>query len=372
MSKCFRALTVFSLLGLTQIACACSMFTLTSDGVVLFANNEDFTKPGVIWFVTASPGKYGRVNVGFDDDFAQGSMNERGLCFDAAVVAEVPWTPDPAKKPIDNLFELIMDTCGTVEEALALFEEYQCRHLASAQFMFADATGACAVVTSDPRGGISIVRKESNHLLITGDRLAYCGFRAPSFMLGERALKTTQAATPEQCAEVLDVLHQTGKEVFTTYSNVFDLTNKRIHVWNLADYTERREFDLQEELAKGAHTLKLRTLFNDGPTIDELRDAPRRIYATEIQLPAETLAKYAGKYVVEVQNAEITILVDGADGLIYETANKKQVRLFAESETVFRFRDVEGQLSFQTDATGAVTGLTLHRNGDGPAKRVSS
>jgi penicillin V acylase-like amidase (Ntn superfamily) len=84
------ALSLFASIGQ-----ACTVFTITTPTQTLFANNEDFNRLGAIWFVPASPGHFARVNVGFHDsygtvgDFAQGSMNEKGLAFDAMVVADV-------------------------------------------------------------------------------------------------------------------------------------------------------------------------------------------------------------------------------------------------------------------------------------------
>ena len=91
----------------------CAMFTLARNGLVLFANNEDYIKPGYVWFTPGEEGKYGRINFGFNDHFAQGSMNEAGLCFDAATVPEIPFEPDPSKKKVKNLPEKIMDECAT-------------------------------------------------------------------------------------------------------------------------------------------------------------------------------------------------------------------------------------------------------------------
>jgi len=88
---------------------ACTLFTIVQNDVVLMGNNEDFTKQGAIWFIPARNGNFGRVNVGFHhifgrrEEFAQGSMNEKGLAFDAAVVEKIPWKPDPNKETPDNL-----------------------------------------------------------------------------------------------------------------------------------------------------------------------------------------------------------------------------------------------------------------------------
>ncbi len=77
-------------IGQPSLASACTVFCVVRDGKVLFCNNEDFTKPGFIWLVAAEKGRFGRVNLGFDDGFAQGSMNEKGLAFDATALQKVP------------------------------------------------------------------------------------------------------------------------------------------------------------------------------------------------------------------------------------------------------------------------------------------
>ena len=93
----------------SSIVSACTLFTIVQNDIVLMANNEDFTKQGAVWFIPARDGKFGRVNVGFHnifgrpEEFAQGSMNQQGLAFDAAVVAKIPRKPDPNKETPDNL-----------------------------------------------------------------------------------------------------------------------------------------------------------------------------------------------------------------------------------------------------------------------------
>ena len=122
------------------------MFTLVRDGTVLMGNNEDFVKPGYVWFVPAADGRLGSANFGFKNRFVQGSMNEKGLCFDAAE---------------------------------ALFQEYNCKHLAHSHFMLADASGASMVVEWLPDSGLNIVRREGDYQLITNTRLAESGFWEP-------------------------------------------------------------------------------------------------------------------------------------------------------------------------------------------------
>lgn len=347
---------------------ACAMFTISDQNDVLFANNEDYIQAGLMWLVPAAEGRYGRVNFGFDDDFAQGSMNEKGLCFDAAALPKVEWAADPNKKDIDNIAEHIMDTCATVEEAIAQFGIYNSHHLADGQFMFADATGASAVVTWDPQGHLSVVRKQGRHQLITNDRLEWSGLRDQRFVLAQRALQVQEEPSLESCRDTLNAIHQEG-EAFTTYSNVFDLKRRRIYLYNMGDFQHVMELDLAEELSKGARTMVLRDLFPESPTPREVKKRPQRQFNTEIEMNEQNLNAFAGKYAIE---GELKILLNFAveAGKLMMTIEEKVVELFPESENGFRFRDTFGTITFHRAEDGRVTGLTMHRPGDAHARRV--
>ncbi len=350
----------FSLMS--PCAQACAMFTLVSGDSVLMGNNEDFIKPGYVWFVPAAEGRLGRVNFGFADKFAQGSMNEKGLTFDAAVVAEIPWEPDPVKKDTKNLLEVIIDTCGTVEEALQLFGEYNCKHLSGSQFMFADATGDAAVVTWLPEKGLSVVRRTGDYLLNTNTRLDYSQYRCERYVLAERRLVQGGAAPELVARDALDAIHQEGEGAFTSYSTIYDLKKGLVHVYNLANYDEVVTFNLAEELSKGADRSALKDLFKDSPRLKDIRKVPPRTYETRIELPAEQLQRFAGKYSVMDGKAIINVEVAGNE-LLFIPPDGKAAHLFPESET--KFRIVEGgQVTFTGSEDGKITGMVMHRNGD--------
>lgn len=371
-----RRILILCILSFATTAHPCAMFTVTGgQGQVYFANNEDFTKPGVIWFVPAKDGRLGRINLGFDDGFAQGSMNERGLCFDAAALPKVPWEPDPKKKTPPgsdkNLLELIMDRCGTVDEALGMFDEYNCWHLASGQFMFADATGASAVVTWDPRGRLSVVRRTGNYLLNTNDRLEWSGLRDERYVLAERMLQA-DTADADACAQVLAAIRQCGKDAFTSYSNIFDPRSLTIHLYNLGNFGEKVTLNLRRELDNGHRKVPLAELFAHSPRLDEVRAQPRQHYATEITINPEALARYAGRYRGNDPAITVTVAPDNEGGLTFlPEGQTKPAILFPESATYFRFRDTFGTVTFHLDAEGGATGLTLHRPGDSRLERLS-
>ncbi|MEO1367809.1 MAG: carcinine hydrolase/isopenicillin-N N-acyltransferase family protein, partial [Acidobacteriota bacterium] len=172
---------------LPAAASACSILTFRDADRILVGNNEDWKEPGYLWFEPGADGRYGRVNVGFENRFSQGSMNEKGLIFDAAVVPDVPWEEDPTKETPTNLLEKIMDECATVEEALEYFETYNSPHLAFSQFLFADAAGDSAVVTWRD-GALSVERIVGRHLVATNSRLQGTGYRCQRHARAEQVL----------------------------------------------------------------------------------------------------------------------------------------------------------------------------------------
>jgi hypothetical protein len=368
-----------AMIGIVLLGCAgmwvagahaCSIFTVVRDGKVFMGNNEDYVKPGVIWFQRGRSGRYGRVNVGFDDKFAQGSMNEKGLAFDSAALAKVPWQADPNKESPKNLIEKIMDECATVEEALAYFDTYNCAHLAEAQFMFADATGASAVVAWLPDAGLSVVRREGDIQIITNTRLEMSGYRCPRFVKATQVLAGRADGSLETMTAVLEAIHQRGPAAYTSYSTVYDLQARKVYVYNLADFTQVREFDLMAELDRERRTVhKMASLFPDGPTAEDLtRGEQRADWNTRVELDDTTLAQYEGLY---RPKPDITVEVrrNGEGGLTVANPGQPGATLIPEGKTLFRIAPDGGTVTFQVK-DGTVEGLTLHKNVDVYAKRV--
>jgi len=365
------AVFVSTALLISAEAVPCAMFTLVRDGQVLFANNEDWYEPGVIWFQRGRGGDYGRVNVGFDDDFAQGSMNEAGLAFDSSALNEVPWQADPDKNTPRNLLEQIMNECATVEEVLAYFERYNCTHLAKAQFMFADATGDAAIVAWLPDTGLSITRIEDGLLLMTNTRLEASGYRCPRFMKATQVLGKQPDAVVDTAAEALEAIHQHGPQAFTSYSTIYDLKTRTVYLYNLADFSEAVTFDLTEELErKRRHVHKMAELIPNGRTVDAMKSMPQRTaWDTRITLDSAALQRYAGVY-SPVPDIEVRVETDGKGGLTVHNPGQEPATLFPETQTTFRIAPDRGQVSFDVGPDGTVKGFTLHKQQDIYAGRI--
>jgi hypothetical protein len=88
-----------------------------------------------------------------------------------------------------------------------------------------------------------------------------------------------------------------------------------------------------------------------------------------IDLPVNVLARYVGKYdlppsaVLDVPGLLLEVTVkDG--GLYFKPGARGAVRLWPETEVDFFVKDVDAQVTFTRDASGANTGLVVHQFGE--------
>ncbi|MEM6328723.1 MAG: serine hydrolase [Planctomycetota bacterium] len=91
--------------------------------------------------------------------------------------------------------------------------------------------------------------------------------------------------------------------------------------------------------------------------------------APAVKVPAEVLAGYAGKYQL-APGLVITVRVEEG-GLTVQLTGQPAFRLFAKSNTEFFLKVVDAQVTFDADAQGQASKLTLYQNGQVmPAPRV--
>ena len=91
---------------------------------------------------------------------------------------------------------------------------------------------------------------------------------------------------------------------------------------------------------------------------------------TAIELPASELSRYVGVYeLAPTLRFDVTM----RDGALFITSSVSGVtrQLWPESNRDFFLKDVDAQVTFTRDASGAVTGLVVHQNGfDRPARKI--
>lgn len=220
---------------------ACTIFVLTDGTRALFFNNEDWFNPATrIWFVPAGKDHLGCAYLGFDNGWAQGGLNSAGLAFDWVSGFDEPYEPDPQLKPVrGNPSERMLETCTTVEEAIAFYEKFLEPDFKRSRILIADRTGASVVIGArEGRLHVSLLRESR-------------GFGWGRVAL-ERELAKGPAPTVANGAAILRACLQPG-DGGTKYSSVFDLKTGDIELFPFPGREESVSFNLGVELAKGAH-----------------------------------------------------------------------------------------------------------------------
>ena len=91
---------------------------------------------------------------------------------------------------------------------------------------------------------------------------------------------------------------------------------------------------------------------------------------TPIDLPATALSPYVGVYEL-APGSEFDVTMRGGALFIKSSTGGDAVRLWPESTSGFFVNEVDAQIRFGRNATGAVTGLVLHQYGrDRPARKI--
>jgi len=89
-------------------------------------------------------------------------------------------------------------------------------------------------------------------------------------------------------------------------------------------------------------------------------------------LPASALAPYIGVYEL-APGLELDVSLQNGALHIRSSIGGAPVQLWPESNNDFFAKDVDAQVTFVRDASGAVSGLVLHQYGrDRPAKKRRS
>jgi hypothetical protein len=271
MKAVFRTLTLVLtctlFLGVTESR-GCSMCKVTINGNTSVGNNEDSWRLGSrIWFETSKSGRLGCLFVGYDGH-PQGGMNEAGLAFDGLAVYPRPVRNDPGKKEVSNPTEFlkeIMQTCKTAADVKGFALRYnRQKFFNNGEYMFVDKAGNYVVIEPDT--------------LISGndDRYLLANF-CPSITSEEERLKNwgrykrgrlflnnhASDNSPDLVFALTDTMHECRKRIGggTMYSYVANLNEGIFTLFFYHDFTHPITFNIQHELAKGDHALKLASIF---------------------------------------------------------------------------------------------------------------
>lgn len=269
--KCISiSIIIFLLLPASlQTAKSCTVFYASDGKKVLAATNKDWNNLNTaIRVMPASEGKFGRIYFGYNipEGFQNvGGINEYGLWYDGASL--------PGRSDIANYFnkpeykgelcEKALEECQTVEEVIGLYSQYFTPHW-QGHIMWGDKDGNSVVIEFGEKDVCFIHRKESfqlmtNHYLLDtiNTRWVKCRrFETAKNMLGEYSNFSV-----DKLVKVLDAVHQNGFTP-TLYSNVYDLTNGIVYIYNYHRYTEVVKIDIAALLERGDQNIHLPGLFH--------------------------------------------------------------------------------------------------------------
>jgi hypothetical protein len=233
---------------------ACTIFVLTDSRHALFCNNEDYSNPKTrIWFIPGN-GHYGCVYVGFDNGWAQGGLNTKGLAFDWVAGYKESWEPDPAMKAVPgNPSQRMLESCATVPEAIQFYHTHRERSFSYAKILVADRSGASVIIGA--KDGIMQFDKL--------DQTRGFGFGGETL---DKLLADSPAPSPANGSRILRACLQSGQYA-TKYSNIYDLNSGDIFLFPTPSQQDSVKLNLFAELAKGAH-------YFDMPQIREQQSQP--------------------------------------------------------------------------------------------------
>lgn len=354
----------------------CTVLYAAGDGLALGGNNEDFFDPFTrVWFLPPTAGQFGRVYFGYDGYLWGGGVNDHGLFMDALAM-ETGIPVDPGDKPVfrDTLADKALAECDAVACVIDLFSTYHIYDTWYFSFMFGDAHGDSVIF--EPGG---FLLKEGTYQIATNFYQTTtdpdnCNHEAcQRFRTARAVLESAPTLSVETIRDALDAVHfNTGSP--TLYSNVYDLTNNRIHLYYFHDYETEVIIDINEELAKGYHEAALGDLFPENPAAAAFAKQPaRELIAKKAVYPvfagdALSIESLAGTYqlVQPGQFYESLMIDEHGDNLVLKLKSDK-AWLNLTPYAVDSFYHVslfyDFDLHFLVDETGQTRQFTLTTDG---------
>ena len=259
--KSITILLLFSMIIPSSIS-ACTSITSSNEMTTLMGNNEDYIDPDTyIWFKPSISEKYSCSFVGYKGFWAQGGINEKGLCFDGFGTSFNPFYVNTENKPVyrnGNLAEKALEECQNISELVNLFDQYYFPALQISQLFFVDKEGNSVII-----GGDVNIFKENNFQVCTNFFQAHPelgGYPCWRYDTAFQMLEQSDEISIDLFKNILDAVHI---EQFspTQYSNIYDLKNGLIYLYYYHDFNKVIVLNLTEEFKLGYHFYSIPSLF---------------------------------------------------------------------------------------------------------------
>ncbi len=255
--------------SLISAVAACTIFSCSNDEMTLVGNNEDWQHNNfsIVFYPEDSLG-FGHVAFVATGNYldVRAGMNTHGLFIDSTSVRPSDVTIDPEKPFLfHNFFKYILWKCTSVNDTIDVFQQYNIAETWNWQLLVADSNGDSVVIVAGPDENLWFIRRTGTYQLITNGNIAYpelgqSDSSALRYYLANLTLtEMGDNITISNARDVLDAAHSD----YTAFSSVYDLIHRDIYVFFNHDFSKVVQFNLDEELAKGAHEFEIHALFED-------------------------------------------------------------------------------------------------------------
>jgi len=238
----------------------------SKDGVVLAGNNEDWKDPFTsVWYVPSSDNEFGRVCFGSGSNTGnpQGGMNDQGLFIDLNALGPNGWQSVESKQKFNgHIIDYILAHCASVEDAIKFFKKYNVRSLRRAKLPIADKTGA-SIVVEWGQGKLQILRRNGYYQVSTNfvqTNYEPENYPCHRYKTAEQIFQNSNKLTIDVIREILSATHAEGSYP-TTYSNIYDLKNGEVYIYNFHNFEDVVKINLKDELTKGQCRQEISSLF---------------------------------------------------------------------------------------------------------------
>lgn len=254
---------------------ACTIFTVTDGQSLFFCGNEDNSEAFQwrIWFDPATETRYGRAFLGFrignNLDVPMAGMNDQGLAIDLSAVSYASINIRSERETYEGaIFTKWLADCATVDQVREQLSSYNVIDLEKNpnQIHVADETGNAIVIAVDSDGELSTTDISGGYLVSTNfnlnnkEQLDYELHHSGRYNRTATGLETLLRDSDLGVDGCRAILEKIALNPGLGYGYIVDLKQGRIYIYSHDDFERTAVLDINEELARGAHSYALETL----------------------------------------------------------------------------------------------------------------
>jgi hypothetical protein len=278
-------LSIFLNLNFIVPIFSCSMFKITYKEKTIVGTNFDayYTTP-TLWFENANARyKYGAAFSGGRIDGSNGiapqsGQNQEGLSF-SRLASHTPKNKkidSYKRKQINNptlYLKNVLHNCKNVDEVFTFISQYDHSYFNEDVFIYIDRSGKYLIV--EPY--TLTFGEDSKYVLsnfcpsVTSDAVAH---KLPRYHNGVSFLQNRIDSTLTFATKLIDTMHVCRAKIGdgTLLSSIWDLKQNRVTLYFYHDYSTAIDFDINDALKKGDHSLNIVDLFPKNSEFEQLLD----------------------------------------------------------------------------------------------------